>query len=88
MPKKKQRQMTEGELNDYIANMQKTVGAHMDAIQRAVPPGYKLTLVARHPIIEGAGFVFTKDTDLEGVANEILAKDRTLKSVKDDEAKE
>lgn len=77
---KKHRKPTEGEVTDYINKMQTDVAAKMDEIQKLVPPGYMITLVCRHPTMNGAGFVFTKDKNLEAVADEVLATHRTLKA--------
>lgn len=75
------RKLTDAELNQYIADLQKNVAEHLDAIQHLVPPGFYITLVVRHHDTAGAGFVMTKDKNLEAVANEVLGTSATLKSV-------
>lgn len=69
---KKERKMTEAEAEIYMQELNQNVGALLNAIQKALPPKYIITLVARHPEIPEAQMIWTKDDNLEAVADAVL----------------
>lgn len=56
-----------------LDHIKRVVAGQLTSIERQLPPGYKLTLIARHPTIPNAQMVVTDDNDLEAVANELLS---------------
>jgi hypothetical protein len=72
------RQMSDAELDNYLKEMHAKLTEHLDTMQGILPPGYLITFVARHPEVQGAEMILTKDANLEAVADAILANHRTV----------
>lgn len=67
-----QRKMSEAEIEQHLQEMNTQVAAHLSAMQKILPPKYQITLVARHIEIPEANMVWSKETDMEVVADALL----------------
>jgi hypothetical protein len=56
-----------------LENIQREVGHHLGAISKVLPPGYKITFIARNVDIPNGQVVMTEDDNLELVAQELLS---------------
>ena len=68
----KTRKMSDAEIDLYLQDMHKNIGKKLDEIKAMLPPGYLVTLVARHPDVAGGQMILTEDTDAQGIAKAIL----------------
>lgn len=55
-----------------LDHIKRVVAGQLASIEGQLPPGYKLTFIARHPRIPNAQMVVSDDNDLEAVAHELL----------------
>lgn len=67
-----QRQMTDAEIEQHVQEMNTQIAALLNAAQKVLPPKYMITLVARHTEIPEANMVWSKEPDMEVVANAVL----------------
>lgn len=72
MANDKQRKMSKKEIDAHIAEMNTQIVALLAAAQKVLPPKYQLTLVARHTEMPEANMVWSKEQDMEVVADAIL----------------
>lgn len=72
MAKDKQRKMSKAEIDQHIAEMNTQIIALLAAAQKVLPPKYQITLVARHTEMPEANMVWSKETDMEAVADAVL----------------
>ncbi len=67
-----QRKMTDVEVEQHIQEMNTQIAALLNAAQKVLPPKYQITLIARHTEIPEANMVWSKEPDMEVVADAIL----------------
>lgn len=68
----KQRKMTKKEIDQHIAEMNTQIVALLAAAQKVLPPKYQITLIARHTEMPEANMVWSKESDMEAVADAVL----------------
>lgn len=70
--KDNERKMTDAEVEQHIQEMNTQIAALLNAAQKVLPPKYMITLIARHPEIPEANMVWSKESDMEKVADAVL----------------
>ena len=71
-PKDNERPMTDAEVDIYLREMHVKLGKKLDEIKEILPPGYTLTLIARHLELPGAQIILSNDKDFEAVSKALL----------------
>lgn len=67
-----QRKMTDAEVERHLQEMNTQIAALLNAAQKVLPPKYQITLIARHTEIPEANMVWSKESDMEVVADALL----------------